>query len=143
MIVCSGLWLLRFSAGIYFWLHWVFVTLHGLSLAAASRGYSIADVGFSLPRPLFAAQSTSTWPAGFYSCSTWSQALQHTGLAPRKHVGFSQTRDGTSEPRTGRQILNHPPSGDGNPLQYSCLENVMDRGPWWATVHRSQRVGHD
>ena len=25
---------------------------------------------------------------------------------------------------------------DGNPLQYSCLENSMDRGSWWATVHR-------
>ena len=24
----------------------------------------------------------------------------------------------------------------GNPLQYSCLENPMDRGAWWATVHR-------
>ena len=25
--------------------------------------------------------------------------------------------------------------GHGNPLQYSCLENSMDRGTWWATVH--------
>ena len=24
----------------------------------------------------------------------------------------------------------------GNPLQHSCLENLMDRGVWWATVHR-------
>ena len=24
----------------------------------------------------------------------------------------------------------------GNPLQYSCLENAMDRGAWWASVHR-------
>ena len=24
--------------------------------------------------------------------------------------------------------------GNGNPLQYSCLENFMDRGAWWATV---------
>ena len=28
-----------------------------------------------------------------------------------------------------------PGGGNGNPLQYSCLENPMDRGPWWATVH--------
>ena len=28
-----------------------------------------------------------------------------------------------------------PGEGDGNPLQYSCLENPMDRGGWWATVH--------
>ena len=31
----------------------------------------------------------------------------------------------------------------GNPLQYSCLENPMDRGALWATVHGAQRVGHD
>ena len=28
-----------------------------------------------------------------------------------------------------------PEGGNGNPLQYSCLENPVDRGPWWATVH--------
>ena len=27
--------------------------------------------------------------------------------------------------------------GNGNPLQYSSLENPMDRGAWWATVHKS------
>ena len=33
--------------------------------------------------------------------------------------------------------------GHGNPLQYSCLENPMDRGAWQDTVHRVQRVGHN
>ena len=33
-----------------------------------------------------------------------------------------------------------PGGGHGSPLQYSCLENPMDRGGWRATVHR---VGHD
>ena len=28
-----------------------------------------------------------------------------------------------------------PGGGHGNPLQYSCLENSMDKGAWWATVH--------
>ena len=32
---------------------------------------------------------------------------------------------------------------NGNPLQYSCLENPMDRGAWQATVHRITRVRHD
>ena len=36
-----------------------------------------------------------------------------------------------------------PGEGNGNPLQYSCLENPMDRGAWWATVHGVTRVGHD
>ena len=34
-------------------------------------------------------------------------------------------------PGSGR----HPGEGNGNPLQYSCLENPMDREAWWATVH--------
>ena len=33
--------------------------------------------------------------------------------------------------------------GNDNPLQFSCLENSMDRGVWWAKVHGSQRVRHD
>ena len=33
--------------------------------------------------------------------------------------------------------------GNGTPLQYSCLENAMDRGAWQATVHEVSRVGHD
>ena len=34
-------------------------------------------------------------------------------------------------PGSGRS----PGEGNGNPLQYSCLENFMDGGGWWATVH--------
>ena len=33
--------------------------------------------------------------------------------------------------------------GNGNPLQYSCLENPTERGAWQATVHGAARVGHD
>ena len=33
--------------------------------------------------------------------------------------------------------------GNGNSLQYSCLENPMDRGAWQPTVHGVPRVGHD
>ena len=36
-----------------------------------------------------------------------------------------------------------PVVGNGNPLQYSFLENPMDRGTWRATVHGAARVGHD
>ena len=41
------------------------------------------------------------------------------------------TRDMGSIPGLGRS----PGVGSGNPLQYSCLENPMDREAWWATVH--------
>ena len=36
-----------------------------------------------------------------------------------------------------------PGEGNGNPFQYSCLENPMDRGDWQAIVLRVARVGHD
>ena len=39
--------------------------------------------------------------------------------------------DPGSIPASGR----YPGEGNGNPLQYSCLENAMDGGAWWAAVH--------
>ena len=50
------------------------------------------------------------------------------------------TRNKGSIPGSGRS----PGSGigNGNPLQYSCLENSMDRGPWQLHFMGSQRVGH-
>ena len=39
--------------------------------------------------------------------------------------------DASSIPGLGRS----PGGENGNPLQYSCLENPMDRGAWWAIVH--------
>ena len=47
----------------------------------------------------------------------------------------ASARDGKrpgSIPGWGRS----PGGGQGNPLQYSCLENSLDRGAWWVTVHR-------
>ena len=40
-------------------------------------------------------------------------------------------RDAGVIPGSGKS----PGEGNGNPTQYSCLENPMDRGAWWATVH--------
>ena len=39
-------------------------------------------------------------------------------------------------PRLGKS----PGKRHGNPLRYSCLENAMNRGAWWATVHRIARL---
>ena len=47
-------------------------------------------------------------------------------------VSAGDIRDMGSIPELGRS-----PGGEhGNPFQYSCLENLMDRGIWWAAVHR-------
>ena len=63
--------------------------------------------------------------------------------------GFSGSSGGKESARNAGDpgsihVLGRPPGGGhGNPLQYSYLENSMNRGDWWATVHGIQRVGHD
>ena len=52
------------------------------------------------------------------------------GGSDRKASAYS-VGDPGSIPRPGRS----PGEGNSNPLQYPCLENLMDRGAWWATVH--------
>ena len=104
---------------VYFWLRWVFVAMCGLSLVAASGGYSsLWCVGFSL-QWLLLLQSTGSRCAGFSSCGTWAQQLWlvgfraqaqqlwRTGLVALQHVASSQTRDRTHVPCIGRRILNH------------------------------------
>ena len=46
-------------------------------------------------------------------------------------VSAREARDTGSTPGLGR----YAGRGNSNPLQYSCLENYMDRGSWWVTVH--------
>ena len=49
---------------------------------------------------------------------------------------MQETWDQGSIPGLGRS----PGGGNGNRLQYSCLENPMDRGTWWVTVHRTAKT---
>ena len=79
------------------------------------------DSSFSLPIPLIVNSSSST---SFPSGSVSKESVCNAG-------------DLRSVPGWGR----FPGGGHGNPLQYSCQENSIDRGAWWATVHGSQRVG--
>ena len=60
-------------------------------------------------------------------------------LWPRGKESASNTGDPGSVPGSGR----FPGEGNGNTLQYSCLENSMDRGAREARAHGSQRVEHD
>ena len=39
-------------------------------------------------------------------------------------------------------VVSYLGEGNGTPLQYSCLENPMDGGAWWAAVYGVARVGH-
>ena len=47
------------------------------------------------------------------------------------YLGRVDVKDEGLIPGLGRS----PGEGNGNPLKYSCLENPMDRGAWWTTVH--------
>ena len=111
--------LFKFILFIYFWLRWVFVAAHRLSLVVASGGSSsLWCTGFSLWW-LLLLWSTGSRPAGFSSCGAWAQQLWLTGsrvqaqqlwrtrlLAPW-HVGSSRTRIQACVPCIGRWILNH------------------------------------
>ena len=50
------------------------------------------------------------------------------------HGGIGNARD-TRDAGSILGLGRFPGEENGNPLQYSCLENSVDRGAWWATVH--------
>ena len=52
-------------------------------------------------------------------------------VAKNTPASAGDLRGVSSIPGLGRS----PGGGQGNPLQYSCLENPMDRGDWWVVVH--------
>ena len=57
--------------------------------------------------------------------------------------GGKESTCNAGDPGSIAELRRSSGEGDGNPLQYSCLGNPMDRGAWWATVHGSQRIGYD
>ena len=65
------------------------------------------------------------WKGLFYSIRAFQVVVKNT---PSNAGG---ARDAGLIPWSGRS----PGKGNGNPLQYSCLGNPIDRGAWWATVH--------
>ena len=74
------------------------------------------------------------WDAEVCSCKEIFTTIQdYVGLPwwLRGNESACSAGDMGSVPGSGRS----PGGGHGNPLQYSCLENPMDRGAWQATVH--------
>ena len=65
----------------------------------------------------------------FYLEDFW--ASQMALVVKNSLANAGDLRDKGSIPGLGR----YPGGRHGNLLQYSCLENLMDRGAWWATVH--------
>ena len=59
----------------------------------------------------------------------------------RKKTGFPDGSDGKESACNAGDPGSIPGlEGNGNPLQYSCLENSMDRGAWQTTVHRVTKL---
>ena len=73
-----------------------------------------------------------------WSVNTSSSSWGFPGSSVSKESACSAGDSGLI-PGSGRS----PGKRNGNPLQYSCLENPMDRGTWWATVHGVARARHN
>ena len=57
--------------------------------------------------------------------------------------GTFPAKMGSIKDRNGMDLTEADGEGSGHPLQYSCLENPMDGGAWWAAVHGVQRGRHN
>ena len=64
-------------------------------------------------------------------CNNHNEASKVALVVKKPSANAGDARDASLIPGLGRS----PGLGNGNPLQYSCLENSMDRGAWVATVH--------
>ena len=76
---------------------------------------------------------TKLWKLDFYiNLQKYSITILYCSVSKESTCNTGDTRDRFSLPRLGRS----PGGGHGNLLQYSCLENPVDRGAWWTTVQR-------
>ena len=68
----------------------------------------------------------------------WSDLAAAAGVSFMGFPGGASGKEPTCQCRRPKilRLGRFPGGGHGNPLQYSCLENPMDRGTWWATVPR-------
>ena len=71
----------------------------------------------------------------FPGTQTSFQASQVVLVIKNPPANAGDIRDMGLTPVSGRS----PGGGHGNPLQYSCLENPMDRGAWWLKVHGASK----
>ena len=93
--------------------------LHGVYMSSV---HWILDSYFRIP-----LRTPVVCSAGTYN---WASQVALVVKNPPSNAG--NIKDISLIPGSGRS----PEDGHGNPPQHSCLENLMDRGAWWATVHR-------
>ena len=129
------------------------------ALRASSEPYTSNDSGrlvHQLESPSLQTQAASKWKLSLvtvpsaYVLSHFSHVWLFVTLWTIAHqappsLGFSRQEywSGLPFPSPGDLLdlqiqpktFTSPEGGHGNPLQYSCLDNPMDSGAWWATVH--------
>ena len=90
-----------------------------------------------LENPQRQSSLTGCSPRGHKDLDTTEQLSMHTHTHTHTHTCVVRHNRCSSIPGSGRS----PGEGNGNPLQYSCLENSMDRGTWRVKIHRVEKSG--
>ena len=103
---------------------------------------------FKLYFTLIITQLVKNLPAMQESLHSWVRKIhwRRDRLPTPVFLGFpcgSAGKESTCDAVQSLGCKRSPGEGNGHPLQYSCLENPMDRGAWGAPVHGAQRAGHD
>ena len=79
------------------------------------------------------------WSGFVQICGVYTGSFPNGPLVKNLPANAWDTGDAGSIPGLGRS----PGGGTGDPLQYSCLKNPLDRGAWWDTVQRVTKSGYD
>ena len=75
-----------------------------------------------------------SWSGTGQLCTSFHSSVNSAGASPGGSVVKTPPAN-AGDVGSVHGLGRSPGEGNGNPLQYSCLENLMDRGAWWATVH--------
>ena len=105
-------------------LHSVFQGQIPYNIQYLSLSVWLISLSIICPRPMHTLQKA------LFHYSLWLNNIPLPSGSNGK-ISTCNTGDRGLIPESGRS----PGEGNGNPLQYSCLENSMNRGTWWATVH--------
>ena len=100
-------------------------------VGAQSHGQVWVRVGWNPALKYCVCSSSSVTSVSFNSYLYKGRASQVAIVVKNPPANAGDSREAGSIPGLGRS----PGVGNGNPLQYSCLENSTDRGAWWDMVH--------
>ena len=112
---------------------WIYISSWEANMAPMEVVHTLSNKNFLLPRLACLLPLTMLHLPAAETNNEPLYGTIHSLVAQRvRNLSACSTGDLGSIPELGRS----PGEGHSNPLQYSCLENSMDRGAWQATVHR-------